>query len=74
MDSLKNDPLVVVATCNDMFAAHIIAEKLEANEISTFVRNCTDIAYLSSPYASTGEYRVYVLKENKDRAEAILKD
>ncbi|MBO4589821.1 MAG: DUF2007 domain-containing protein [Bacteroidaceae bacterium] len=69
----KEEPLIVIATCNDLFYANIIAGKLEAEGINTLIKNCSVTACQSSPYdAVTGEFEVYVLESDKEKAEAIL--
>lgn len=74
MKSKKDDSLIEIATSSDLFNANIIAGKLEANGISTFVRDCTDLAFHYSPYQPMGDYKVYIFEADKARAEAILSD
>lgn len=71
--SKKDDSLVVVATCNDLFAANILAGKLEANGIKSLIKNCSVTACQTSPYdAVTGVFDIYVLSADEQEAKAIL--
>ena len=70
----QDEKLVVITTCHDLFEAELVAGRLEANSITASIRNCTDTAYLTSPYAATNTFEVIVLESDVTAALEVLKD
>ena len=68
----NDEKMVAIATCNDIFSAQVIVSKLCQNGVEAFIRDKTGISYLSSPYASTGDFDVLVLESNLKAAEEII--
>ena len=68
----NDEKMVAIATCNDIFSAQVIVSKLCSNGVEAFIRDKTGISYLSSPYASTGDFDVLVLESNLKAAEEII--
>ena len=70
----KEEKMVVVKTCNELFEAELTSGRLKAEGIMATIRDRTGIAAYSSPYAFPCIFDVEVMEHDQAAAEKILND
>lgn len=64
--------MIVVATCNELFEAEVLAKKLQAHGIEACIQNKNNVGFLVSPYARTNEFNVLVMDMDFEAATEIV--
>lgn len=68
------DDLVQIYLTNDISTADLIKNTLEDNDINVILQQTTARSVYPITIDGMGEIKIMVLKENKEKAEEILKE